>query len=147
MAKFQFRLATLLRLREDTRDERRAELAEVQRADDELHACLMRVQAEQRQLQNECRKAAAPGLIDISRLAEAEAYAATLREQEAGLQRKRETLAIEIERRRTALLEAEREVQTLEKLREHQADAYRQEEDRREGKRLDEAALQTAAGR
>lgn len=147
MAKFQFRLATLLRLREDTRDERRAELAEVQQADEELRARLTRLQAEQRQLQSECREAAAPGVIDISRLAESEAYAATLREQEADLQRQRETLAIEIERRREALLEAEREVQTLEKLREHQADAYRQEENRREGKRLDEAAMQTAAGR
>jgi flagellar protein FliJ len=146
MAKFQFRLATLLRLREDTRDERRVELAEVQRADAELQTRQARLQAEQRQLRSECRKAAAPGRIDVARLAEAEAYAATLREQEADVQRNRETLAVEIERRRGALLEADRDVQTLEKLRENQSDAYRQEEGRREGKRLDEAAMQTTAG-
>ena len=147
MPKFHFRLATLLRLREDARDERRVELADSQRADAELEMQLSRLQAEQRQLQGECRKAAAPGSVDVSRLAEAQAYAATLREREAGVQRKRQTLAVEIERRRAALLEADRDVQTLEKLRDHQSDAYRQEEDRREGKRLDEAALQTTAGR
>lgn len=145
MAKFHFRLATLLRLREDTRDERRVELAEVQRVDAELQARQTRVHAEQRQLQSECRKAAAPGPIDLARLTETEAYSATLREQEADVQRKRTTLAVEIERRRGALLEADRDVQTLEKLRENQSDAYRQENDRREGKRLDEAAMQTMA--
>ena len=36
MARFKFQLATLLRLREATRDERRAELAEAFRADDVL---------------------------------------------------------------------------------------------------------------
>ena len=58
------------------------------------------------------------------------------------LQRQRQALAAEIDRRRQALLEADRDVRTLEKLRENQLQAHRQEEERQEGKRLDEAALQ-----
>jgi len=40
MPKFQFRLATLLRLREATRDERRGRLAEAYRVDEVVEAQL-----------------------------------------------------------------------------------------------------------
>ena len=143
MSKFHFRLATLLRLRETTRDERRVQLAEAQRADAELQSQLTRLDVEQEQLQRECRTAAGPGAVDLPRLVEAQQYAAALRAQEAELQQQRQALAVEIDRRRQALLEADRDVRTLEKLRENQLQAHRQEEERQEGKRLDEAALQT----
>lgn len=145
MSKFRFRLATLLRLRETTRDERRVQLAETQRTDAELQAQLTRLDGEQRQVQSDRRKAAGPGAVDVPRLVETDRYASTLRARETELHRQRETLAAEIDRRRHALLEADREVQTLEKLRQTQSQAHRQEEDRRESKQLDEAALQ--AGR
>lgn len=145
MAKFQFRLATLLRLREATRDERRVQLAEVQRADAELQSQLERLAREQEQLRRDCREAAGPGTVDLRRLVEAEQYASALRMQEAGIRRQRETLAVEIECRRQAVIEADRDVQSLEKLRDNQLQAHRQEEDRQEGKRLDEAALQVVA--
>jgi flagellar protein FliJ len=145
MAKFHFRLATLLRLREATRDERRMQLAEVQRADAELESQLEQLGHEQEQLQRDCRKAAGPGAVDLPRLVEAERYAATLRTQDADVRQQRQTLAVEIERRRQAVIEADRDVQSLEKLRDNQAQAHRQEADRQEGKRLDEAALQVVA--
>ena len=52
-------------------------------------------------------------------------------------------LAVEIDRRREALLDADRDVRTLEKLRESQFQAHREEESHQQAKLLDEAALQT----
>lgn len=145
MSTFQFRLATLLRLREATRDERRAHLAEAQRADAELQIRLTRLGDELRRLQHECRETAGPGAVNVLRLVEVDRYMTELRAQESMLRQQRQALAEEIDRRRQAVLEADREVQSLEKLRERQSQAHRQEEERRENKRLDEAALQ--AGR
>ena len=53
-------------------------------------------------------------------------------------------MAAEIERRRQALVEADREVRVLEKLRQRQAEQHRREEELREAKRLDEVAAQQA---
>jgi flagellar FliJ protein len=147
MAKFQFRPATLLKIRENTRDERRSELADVQRTDAELENRLTRLEKEQEQLRNECRKAVGPGMLDLSRLVESQRYAVTLRDRQMELIEQRRTLAEEIERRRQALIEADREVRMLEKLRENQLQTHQQHEGRQESKRLDEAALQTTAGR
>jgi flagellar export protein FliJ len=144
MSQFHFRLATLLKLRETTRDECRVQLAEAHRADAELKHRQESVAAEQTQLQLECRTAAGPGAVDLRRLIEAGRYACTLRHREEGLHQERQTLAVEIDRRHEAVMEADREVRTLEKLRDHQAETHRQEAERQDGKRLDDAALQTA---
>jgi flagellar protein FliJ len=143
MTRFHFRMATLLRLRESARDERRLELADSQRADAQLQSRQDWFRAEQRQIQCERRAAAGPGEVDLPRLIERQRYAAALRAQAADTARQREILAEEINRRRQSLVEADRDVQTLEKLRENQRMAHRLEEERQEGKRLDEAALQT----
>ena len=144
MAKFHFRLATLLRIRETARDERRVELAEVQRTEAELHRRWVQLDAQRKQLQHECRQAAGPGPVDLPRLTEAQRYGATLRTQAIDLQEQRRTLAVEVERRRGALIEADAQVRTLEKLRENQWETHRQDQERQEAKRLDETALQTA---
>lgn len=142
MAKFKFRLATLLRLREATRDERRAELAEAYRADDLLREHLDRVGRELSWLQAQCRKVAGPGTVDVDRLVEAQRYEVTLRAQQGQLAGQREAVSAEIDRRRQTLLHADRDVRLLEKLREKQARRHHQEENRREIKELDEVAGQ-----
>lgn len=144
MTTFHFRLATLLRLREIARDERRVELADSQRLDAALESQLAQLAVEQKLLQDDCRRAGGPGTVNVSQLAVTQQYAATLRGQEAELQERRRTLAAEIDQRRQAAIEADRDVKSLEKLRESQLRAFRQNEDRQEGKLLDEAALQTA---
>jgi len=144
MAKFKFRLATLLRLREATRDERRGVLAEAYRADDVLREHLDRLGEELGRLQAQCRQAAGPGTVDVDRLVEAQRYEVTLRAQQNRLSEQRESVRAEIDRRRQALLAADREVRLLEKLREKQAWRHRQEENRREIKQLDEVAGQLA---
>lgn len=142
MAKFKFRLATLLRLREATRDERRTELAEAYRADDVLRKHLERVGRELFWLKAQCRKAAGPGTVDVDRLVEAQRYEVTLRAQQRQLTGQCEAVGAEIDRRRGALLAADRDVRLLEKLREKQARRHRQEEHRQEIKQLDEVAGQ-----
>jgi flagellar protein FliJ len=146
MPQFQFRLATLLRLREATRDERRTELADVQRADAELENRLTQVAVEQEQLRTEYRTIAAPGPVELPPLVRWQQYGAALRRQESSLNEQRRTLAVEIDRRRQAVIEADREVRTLEKLRQGQADAYRQDAERLENKRLDESAARMKHG-
>jgi flagellar FliJ protein len=141
---FRFRLATLLRIREATRDERRSALAEAYRVDEVLSQQIRRVGQELEQLLAQRRQAAGPGEVQVDRLVNAQRYELTLRQNERQVQRQREAVAAEIERRRQALIEADREVRVLEKLREKQADAHRQEEDRREARRLDEVGQQQA---
>ena len=144
MSKFKFRLATLLRLREATRDERRAALAEAYRVDDVLRERIGGMQAELDRLKNQCRRIAGPGDVDIDQLVEAQRYEVGLRAQQNQLTRQRKAVAEEIERRRQALLEADREVRVLEKLRDKQAALHLHEQQRRDVKRLDEVAQQQA---
>lgn len=145
MAKFKFRLATLLRLREATRDERQAELAEAYRADDLLIERLEQIHGELNAIVIGCRKAVGPGTVNIDLLIESQRYEVTLHAYEKQTLEQRKRLAVEIERRREALLAANREVRVLEKLREHQIERHREEENRRDIKRLDEVAQQRAA--
>jgi flagellar FliJ protein len=145
MAKFKFRLATFLRLREATRDERRAELAEAYRVDDLLRQRQDTVGRELGWLKSQCRRAAGPGAVNIDQLVEGQRYELALKAQQSQLARQREAVAAEIQRRQQALVEANREVRVLEKLRERQALHHQQEENRQEIKQLDETAGRRAA--
>jgi flagellar FliJ protein len=142
MSTFRFRLSPVLQVREAARDERRTALGEAYRADELLRQRLEAVEAELQRLRGLAREAARPGPVDVDRLVEAQRYALRLRSAQAQILRQREELAAEIQRRRQALLVADREVRVLEKLRQRQADRHRREEDRREVKRLDELAQQ-----
>ena len=140
MAKFKFRLVTLLKLREAARDERRSQLAEAYRVDDVLNERLEEIARQLSGLKDHCRKVIGPGTIDVDQLVEAQQFELALASQRTRLDRQRRTVAEEIERRRQTLVEANRDVRVLEKLREKQAGRHRQEEDRRETKVLDEVA-------
>jgi flagellar export protein FliJ len=145
MARFKFRLATLLRLREAARDERRAQLAEAYRADEILAHERSRLARELRELERQTRQASAPGQIDVDRLLETRRYEMALQSQGLQLAQKHEAVQLEIERRREALADANREVRVLETLRQKQLDHHRHEESRREIKTLDETATRRAA--
>ena len=141
MPRFHFRLTTLLRLRERDRDDCRAALAEAFRVDDALSGGAGRpVQQQLDELQALCRRTAGPGPVDVEQLLESRRYQMTLRGELASLQQQRQAVAAEIERRRQALVEANREVRVLEKLRDRQAERFRDEENRRQIKLLDEIA-------
>jgi len=140
MSKFKFRLKTLLRLRETARDERRGQLAQAYEADDILRRQQEEVSRELAALGQRCRRASGPGPVDIDRLLEAQRYEVVLRahDQQTGVQRK--AVAVEIDRRHQILVEADRQVRVIEKLREKQLQRHREEENRREVKELDEVA-------
>ena len=144
MAGFIFRLAALLRVRESRRDECRTALAEACRVYDALEKQLDGLGRELDALRKFCRTKASPGAVDIDRLVEAQRDELVTRTQQQRVAQQRQTLAAEIEHRRQALVEADREVRLLEKLRQRQAEQHRCEEERRETLRLDEVAMQQA---
>jgi len=144
MAQFHFRLATLLKLRQSQRDERRLELAEALRAEDMVQEHFDAVRTEWEMLKRHCRKAAGPGAVDVDRLLEAQRYELTLRSRQQQLTEQLARLAEEIQRRHAALVNANREVKMLEKLRDQQAARHRHKENRIAIKQLDEIAQQRA---
>jgi flagellar export protein FliJ len=144
MARFKFRLATLLRLRELARDERRAQLAQAYRAQEILEERKRLLEQHLAELRRRTRLAAGPGEIDIDRLIEARRFEVVLLAERQQVDQKQEAVGQEVERRRQALVEANREVQVLENLRARQQERYRAEEHRRDVKSLDEIALQRA---
>jgi len=145
MSRFTFRLATLLKLRERARDERRAQLAQAYQAEAILGQEQQRVADDLALLQQQSREAAGPGTLDLDRLLDARRFEAVLLVQQQDLQKKQKLLEAEIDRRRQALVEANREVRVLELLRERQLQRHREEESRREMKLLDEVAGRRAA--
>ena len=143
MPKFHFRLATLLRLNESVRDERRSQLAEAFRADELLEQREGMVADEIAATRSAGRKAVTPGTVDLDRIVEAQRYEMALRAQQKLLGQQRKAVGGEIERRREAVLAANREVRALEKLRERHKQRYQQDEARRAIRELDEVALRT----
>ena len=138
MPKFHFRLSTVLGLRQSARDECRLRLAESGRAEAEIERQVVELQGQQARAEAQQRRAAGPGNVRLDAVAQSDRYAAALRAQEADLCRRRETLAAEIERRRQTLAEADREVKTLEKLRERALARHQLETARQERRCLDE---------
>jgi len=146
VSQFKFRLQTLLRLRERDRDERRAELAQAYQAEAILQERRRQIEDELARLHDLSREAAAPGAVNVDRLLDARRFELVLRSQQQVAEQQHETLAVEIDRRRQAVVEANREVRVLETLRDKQRERHRQEEGRQEIKRLDEVATQRRGG-
>jgi flagellar export protein FliJ len=140
MAKFEFRLATLLRLREATRDERRSELAQACQAERILEDQRRRIAKHLRESARRTREACAPGPLDLDRLLEARRYELVLRSQQRQVEQQCEAVQAEVQRRRDAVVEANRQVRVLESLREKQLQRHHREQNRLEIKQLDEVA-------
>jgi flagellar protein FliJ len=145
MKKFQFRLATLLRLREAARDERRAQLAEAYLAEQKLNEHKAQVMAEEEELRHRYGHAALPGALDVDRLLTAHRYQLVLAVQLKFIDEQAAKLTAEIENRRQLLVAAEREVRVLENLRETWKERHRQSEQLVEMKGIDEVAGRTFA--
>jgi len=140
MAKFKFRLATLQRLRESTRDERRAALAEAYQAQQILAERMQEKQEELAALRTSYSDASAPGRIEVERLMNAQRFELMVRGELQVMEDQSRLVEQEIERRRQALVEADRQVRVLEKLHDKQLERHRYEQLVREMKQLDEIA-------
>ena len=145
MSKFKFRLATLRKMREMIRDERRAHLAEAYRAEEILREESERVVGQLAELKEVCRRASGPGPVDVDQLTQAHVHELTLKSQLHQFALQAQIVAGEIESRREALVQATRQVRVLDKLEEKQLARHRHEENRRHIAELDEVAQQRAA--
>jgi flagellar FliJ protein len=141
MPKYKFRLATLQKVREAKRASDRAALAEAFRAEQVLAEHREAIAAEQAELRAMQRSWAAGQYLDVNRLLEAQRYELVLKAREAELTRQQAAVAVETERRRQLLVEAERDVRALELLDERQRREYKRNQQRIEGRRLDEVAI------
>jgi flagellar protein FliJ len=140
MSSFRFRLETLLRLRLAERDARRADLAKALRAEDALLAQAAALAGEQRETIELSRRLASPGAADVDRLIVAHRYELVLKARSLQLAGQLEQVHSEVERRRAVLIEADRQVRVLEKLRDKQRAAHTEREQRLDQKAFDEQA-------
>jgi len=141
MTEFRFRLASLMRLRESERDDRRESLAQAYRADQVLQQNQESIQAELRENQRQVQHCVSPGPISVEQLLGRHRYELVLQTQLRQLQRQRQAIGAEIERRRQALVEADRELKILEKLRERHLQEHTFKQQKLEQQQLDEIAL------
>ena len=144
MAKFRFRLATLQKLREIQRDELRSKLAEAVQAQQILDEQLAQVATDIANLQALRRQAVTGGQIAVEPLLQAQRYQSLLLGQQTTMQEQMRLLQAEAERRRLAVVEADRQVKVLEKLHERKLTEFRQEQQRADFKLLDEVASRSS---
>lgn len=137
----QFRLATLLKLRLDERDRRRLELAQAEEAERLLSEQQTAAENDLREHRLQVGKMTQAGRLNVEAVLQANRYEIVLRGRIRELTAQHEQVAAEVERRRQVLVEADRQVKVLEKLRENQEAAAVVAELSREAKELDEAAL------
>jgi flagellar export protein FliJ len=144
MAGFTFRLQTLLRLRESERQRRRADLAQAHEAGGLLQVQRDALQAECLAAQEQYRRSASPGELNVDQLLELRRYTTRLQAEARQLQQRQQEIGEEIERRRALLVEADRRVRTLEKLRDKQQEAFIAEQQKAEQKVHDELAARAS---
>ena len=140
MARFQFRLKTLLAVREAARDECQTKLAEMYLAQRKLETRRAELEAEISGQQARVRADVAPGRVYVDRLLTTDRYESVLHSDVEILAKREQALTTEIERQRQAVAVADREVRVLEKLRGKQFEQYLQQQSLAESKQLDEVA-------
>ena len=138
MTKFAFPLKTVERVREVARDERRGQLADALRVDGELARQQQELTGELDALRE--RQRTPLGAVDVDKLLEQQRYELLLRAQMSNLIEQRMHVNKEIEQRRQMLVEADREVKVVAKLRSQQFERWRLEQARAEQRMLDEVA-------
>lgn len=140
MSVFRFRLATLLRLRLAERDERRCELERALSTAENLRRQRQALDGEQQDNLALLRRLVGPGNGRVEALIEAHRYEAVLRARSARLSEQEAESERQIERRRSTLVEADRQVRVLQRLEQRQAAEHRIRADKLEATRLDEVA-------
>lgn len=142
MPKYKFRLETLRNVRQARRDERRVALAEAFQAGELLDERQADLAAEQTDLRALQRVATSGQFLDVNCLLEAQRYELVLKARGQEIANQRALLETETERRRQALVEADRDVRALDLLDERQRGEHRRQTLRAEHKQLDETAAQ-----
>ena len=136
-----FRLQSVMKLRIAARDERRKSLADALRAESIVSEQITSMEKDIAAAREASRAAASPGLIQVERLLSFNRHELLLDANRRALIKQKEKIAEEAEIRRRALVEADRDVKALEKLRERYDRERLIAEDRREQAELDQTAL------
>ena len=111
------------------------------RAEEMLQGEIKKLQLEQQAAADRGRNLKMPGAADIDGLLSMHRYALQLVAQQKQLAAQLLQVQAECERRRLALVDADRGVRVLEKLRERRAQDYGREQLRREARELDEVGI------
>lgn len=141
MTNFKFRLQPLMKLREAERDRCREELAEAYQAEQILADRQEAIRKQIEHAKQLARRGSQPGSIAVDGLLDTHRYELGLATQLQHLLVQRETVREETERRREALVAANRELRILEKLRERGEIEFRRKQERLEVRQQDEIAL------
>lgn len=145
MSKFRFRLAPLLKIRENIRAERQTELSKAYEAARIVEEKLEKIRSDLIACVEEGRQSILAGKISIDFLLSMRRHEAHLLTQQAEARNQLQQIQVEIERRRAAVIEADRDVKVLEKLREKLKERHIKEEALADLKQLDETAGQRSA--
>lgn len=133
-----FRLATMLKLLEQSRDQRQVLLADAIQAEVLLNQRLQKIDDQMQQNQIQTSELVQETAVNPDHWADHQRYGWVLQAQRTQLVEQRGTLQQEIERRKQALMEADREVKKLEKMRERQILEEMTQQKNREQKELDD---------
>lgn len=143
MTRFRFRLETLLKVRRQQRDVRREALAKAIRAEEIVADRIAEVETEIAKAQDAQRNGLETGTqVNVDRLLNQGRHELTLRAKRQDLQQQKQQIAEERDRRQAALVEADRAVKVLEKLKEKLAMRFRRQQEKEESRQLDAIAEQ-----
>ncbi|MBA2116900.1 flagellar export protein FliJ [Bremerella alba] len=141
MSKFRFRLETYLRLKIAARDQCRAELAEVLRAEEQLKEHQAGIESDIRDQHAFIRGRTEAGALNIDLITASQREVMFLKSLQIEKQQLMLKLRPHIQQRRQALIDADHEVRTLEKLKEQKQEQHIKLEAAIEAKQMDEIAL------
>lgn len=141
MSKFRFRLETYLRLKMAARDQCRAELAEVLRAEEQLKEHQSGIENDIQDQHAYIRGVTQAGTLNVDLITASQREVMFLKALQIEKQQLMLKLRPHIQQRRQALIDADHEVRTLEKLKEQKQEQHLKWEATLEAKQMDEIAL------
>ena len=139
MSHFKFRLQTVQRLRERLRDQAAESLGQARLAVVRLNEQVQQLQVEM-QFQAGLQTQASQGIIQTQTVLDSQRYQLWLASELAACRDKIALIEQEVQRRQQLLIQRERDVQAMEKLRQSQLAQWRQARLAAEQSRLDEWA-------
>lgn len=143
MKSFIFKLESLLRYRRHRRDLCRQLLADIFADDRRLQENRAALERQRTGQLGEIRALHEPGRIDIDRSAARRYFAGHVQNDILFIDRDREIVGEQMGQYRQALIQADREVKVLEKLRDKQHATFLYEQNRNEGRELEELWMAT----
>ena len=143
MSRFRFRLETLLKVRQQQRDVRREALAKAIRAEEIIAERIADTEESISEARERQRNGLTPGtLVNVDQLLNQGRHELTLKAKLVELAGQKTQVSAERDRRQAALIEADRAVKVLEKLKERLATRHQKELNQEEARQLDAIAEQ-----